>query len=88
MRAKLSEENPNPWVNAKYNIFPKSRQRCLEEKLLNNLGMTQIIIRERDLLFFYQLLLPLCDTPLSGIREDKLHLYYYKVDKWSNIYAY
>ena len=47
--------------------------------------MTQQIIRERDLL---QLLLPLCDTPLSGIRENKRPLYYYEVDKWSNIYAY
>ena len=50
--------------------------------------MTQHIIRERDLLFFYQLLLPLCDTPLSGIWENKRPLYYYEVDKWSNIYAY
>ena len=33
-------------------------------------------------------MLPLCDTPFSRIREDKWPLYYYEVDKWSNIYAY
>ena len=51
MRENISEEDPHPWVYAKYNIFPRSRQGCLEEKLLNNLGMKQHIIRERDLLF-------------------------------------
>ena len=33
-------------------------------------------------------MLPLCDTSLSGIREDKCMPYYSEVDKWSNIYAY
>ena len=32
-------------------------------------------------------MLPLCDTSLSGIREDKQPDYYYEVRKWSNIYA-
>ena len=59
-----------------------------EEKLLKNLGMTQHIIRERESLFFYQLLLPMYDTPLSIIREGKWPLYYYEVEKLSNIYAY
>ena len=50
--------------------------------------MTQQIIRERDLLFFNQLMFPLCDTPLSGIQEDKWIQYYSEVEKWSNLYAY
>ena len=33
-------------------------------------------------------MLPLCDTPLSGIREGKRLPYYSEVGKWSNIYAY
>ena len=48
--------------------------------------MTQHVIREMDFLFLYQILLPLCDTFHSVIREDKRILYYYEVDKWSNIY--
>ena len=54
-RENIYEEDPTPWVYVKYNIFPRIRQGCLEEKLLINLGMTQHIIRER-VLFFYQLL--------------------------------
>ena len=33
-------------------------------------------------------MLPLWDTPLSGIREGKRLPYYSEVGKWSNIYAY
>ena len=36
----------------------------------------------------YQLLLPLYDTSLSVIWEDKRIPYYYEVEKWSNLYAY
>ena len=50
--------------------------------------MIQHVIRERDFLFFYQILLPLCDTSLSGIWDDKRIPYYSEVDKLSNIYAY
>ena len=44
--------------------------------------------QREGLFIFYRLMWPLCDTPLSGIREDKRPLYYYEVDKWQNIYAY
>ena len=50
-REDISEEDPLTWLYSKYNIFPRSRQGCLEEKLLKNLGMTQHIIIERELLF-------------------------------------
>ena len=49
--------------------------------------MTQRVIRERDLLF-YQPLLHLCETTISGIREDKRITYYSEVDKSTNLYAY
>ena len=73
----ISEEDLPPWFDEQYKLFTKIRQVCLDEKLSKNLGMTKCVIRERDLLFFYQLLLPLCDTPLSEIREEKWILYYY-----------
>ena len=44
--------------------------------------------QRQGLLIFYQLLLPLYDTSIYGIREDKLILYYSEVQKWSNLYAY
>ena len=50
--------------------------------------MTQLVIRERHLLFFYKLLFLLCDTSISGIKEDKKIPYYSEVEKWSNIHAY
>ena len=50
--------------------------------------MIQRVIRERDFLFFHQLLLPLCDTSLFGIREYKWIPYYSEVEKLSNLYAY
>ena len=33
-------------------------------------------------------MLTMCDTSLSGIRENKEIPYYSEVDKWSNLYAY
>ena len=50
--------------------------------------MTQRVIRERDFLFLYHLLFPLCGTYFSVIQEDKHIPCYSDVDKWSNIYAY
>ena len=38
-------------------------------------------------ILFYQLLLPLCDTPLSRIWEDKRIPYNSDVEKWSHLYA-
>ena len=78
VRYTTAEEDSPPWVNVQDNIVPRSKQRCLDEKLLNKLGMTQRVIIERDL-FFYQLMFPLCGKPLSGIWEGKLIPYYYEV---------
>ena len=43
---------------------------------------------QRGTSHFYQLMLPLCDTTLSGILEGKWLPYYSEVEKWSNIYSY
>ena len=86
-RENIYEYDSTSWVVVKYNLFHGRRQGFLDEKLLKKLGVTQCIIREREFLF-YQILLPLCETSLYIIREEKQLPYYSEVDKWSNIYAY
>ena len=44
--------------------------------------------QREGLLIFYQILLPLCGTPLSIIREEKIIIYYSEVEKCPNLYAY
>ena len=36
----------------------------------------------------YQLILPICDTEKSGVKNDGRLLYYSKLEEWSNLYAY
>ena len=38
--------------------------------------------------FFFQLLLPFCDTSKSGVRDDQRMNYYTEVSKFTNVYAY
>ena len=64
------------------NSFSRIRQVFLYEKALKKLGMAQRVIRERDFLFFYQLMLLLCDTPISRIREGKWLPYHSELDEW------
>ena len=64
----ITEEDPPLWVDVQEKLFCRSRQGCLDEKILKKLGTKQFVIRDRVFLYFYQLLLPLCDIPLSGIR--------------------
>eukprot|EP00957_Ditylum_brightwellii_P085001 6463230-Ditylum_brightwellii.AAC.1 len=44
-------------------------------------------MKQKDALWFYQLLLPMCDVLKSGIREDPCKSYYSKEEKYTNIYA-
>jgi hypothetical protein len=69
------------------NMFPASRQGCLDANLLRKLGLTKKRVTEQDALFFYQLLLPLCDTRRSGITNDKRMSFYSEVESFSNAYA-
>ena len=88
VRKYISEWYTPPWVGVQEKIFPRSRQGCLDEKLLKKLGMTQCVIREMDFLLFYHILLPLYYTYLSIIWEVKWILCYYEIYKRSNLYAY
>ena len=87
MRKKVSKEDILTLVDVQKKLFPTIRQGFMDDNIMKKLGMTQRVIREREL-FLNQLLLPLCDAPLSGIQEEKLLPYYSEVEKWSNLYAY
>ena len=68
--------------------FPSDRMGYLDADLLRRLGLTSSIMKTNDFLFFYQLLLPMCDTERSGIDGDGRLPYYVKLEEWSNLYAY
>ena len=69
------------------NLFPKTRLGCLDVDMLRKLGMSAKVMDTNDFLFFYQLILPICDTNKSGIDDDPRLPYYSAVEKWSNGYA-
>ena len=52
LRENISEEDTPPWFYMQEKQFPRSRQGFLYENIMNKLGMTQRVIRERSLLFF------------------------------------
>jgi hypothetical protein len=52
------------------------------------MGLTIQRMVECDALFFYQLLLPICDHAMSGINDDPHMTYYEKVATNTNMYAY
>jgi len=70
------------------NLFPKERLGSLDADILKHLGMCKRVLDEKNFLFFYQLVLPICDTERSGIKDDVRLPYYSQVEKWSNLYAY
>jgi len=49
--------------------------------------MSKKIMETNDCLYFYQLLLPICDTSKSCIEDDPWSSYYNNTEEWSNIYA-
>jgi hypothetical protein len=49
------------------NMFPDSRKGSLDADVLRKLGMTKKRMDEKDALFFYQLILPICKPSNSGI---------------------
>jgi hypothetical protein len=68
--------------------FPESRRGKLDEHLLSQLGLTTERMTSCDALFFYQLLLPMCDPTKSGITNDPRKGFYSKVEGFTNSYAY
>jgi hypothetical protein len=67
--------------------FPTSRRGKLDKALLAKLGLTKTRMIEGDALFFYQLVMPMCDVSKSGIKDDPRSNYYVSRETFSNIYA-
>ena len=68
-------------------MFPKNQKGTLDVDVLKSLGLKKKTIEEKDCLFFYQLLLPFCDTRRSGLDNDPRMSYYSEVEAWTNAYA-
>ena len=68
--------------------FPESRRGKLDNHLLLRMGLTTERMTTCDALFFYQLLLPMCDPTKSGITADPRKAFYSKVEGFTNSYAY
>ena len=68
-------------------MFPEDRLGNLDARVLTALGLKSSTMKTNDFLFFYQLILPICNTQRSGIRNDGRLSYYSKVEEWSNLYA-
>ena len=60
----------------------------LDVDILKKLGCDKERVKKADALFFFQLLLPLCDTSKSGVQDDPRMNYYTEVSKLTNMYAY
>lgn len=60
---------------------------CLDADLLARMGLTKVRMQEGDALFFYQLLLPICDPKRSGIKDDPRKAFYSDVTSFTNAYA-
>lgn len=70
------------------NIFPEGRPSAkLDAKLLEKMGLTPERMKDRDALFFHQLLLPMCDPSKSGIDGDPRKPFYTEVATCTNLYA-
>ena len=69
------------------NIFPPAQRAQLDGPLLTKMGLTKHRMQRKDALFFYQLLLPLCDPKHSGIEDDPRVDYYESVSMHTNVYA-
>ena len=70
------------------NLFPEDRSAKLDIDYLKKMGLTKERVIECDALFFYQLLVPVCDPKLSGIKDDPRMGFYETVAQCTNTYAY
>ena len=61
------------------NFFPKEMEGCLDADELEKLGLDCHQMNKCDALFFFQLILPLCDPVRSGINNDPCHTYHTEV---------
>ncbi len=70
------------------NIIPEDRDIKLDGTFLKKLGLTKQTMVECNALFFYQLLLPIIDPSMSGIKEDTRMGYCKEVARNTNLYAF
>jgi hypothetical protein len=70
------------------NLFSEDRDVNLDGTFLKKLGLTMQKMVEGNALFFYQLLLPIVDPAMSGIKEDTRMGYYTEVARNTNLYAF
>jgi hypothetical protein len=74
------------------NLFPSNRQSSLDHDVLRRLGMSPSRLVDAngcpDALFFFQLVLPICDPQHSGVINDPRSGFYHQVTKFSNIYKH
>ena len=73
---------------SKDNMFPSNRKAKLDGALLKKMGLTRKRMVEGDALFFYQLIVPICDPAKSGIEGDPRQAFYTDVSDYSTMYAY
>ena len=69
------------------NMFPKEMEGCLDAVILEKMGLTKQrmgLTGEVDALFFLQLILPMCNPQLSGIKDDPRKSYYHVVEQHTN----
>ena len=73
-------------------LFPASRKSSLDLDVLLDLGLNTDRIAGPDglpdALFFFQLILPICDPKHSGIPTDPRKPFYSEVVKFTNLYKY
>ena len=72
---------------SKDNMFPDTRKAQLDAELLKKMGPTEVCMKGRDALFFYQLLFPICDPKHSGNKDDSRCDYYESVSTHTNVNA-
>jgi hypothetical protein len=68
-------------------MFPPERDASLDADLLIKMGLTRERMIRGDALFFYQLVLPICDPDMSGIPNDPRKGFYVPVSDMTNKYA-
>ncbi len=69
------------------NMSSNDHMGSLNEKLLKRMGLTQKQMEDGDVLFFYQLFLPICNPDKSGIRDDPHKTFYNVASKYTHKYS-
>ena len=70
------------------NFFPEARKGSLDGDLLSKMGLTTSRMIEGNALFFFQLLLPICDPKRSGIQGGDRQPFCSEVEGFTNLCAY